>query len=197
MGPHSLPGPCPLHSHHFWVPVHAPSSHPLLTCRDPGRVAPPLQVSQSSGDRCTDLQTRYRTRAGRSGLTGTLVPILNPGPPHPTFSSTPSRHFFSGFGHQTRILCTLYLGLHVPLPEGNLPHPFSIFAQVMQLHFIDAEYEKGIISRMHLRFTVALQGCPPRMTYSKMDGGMGRWVEKAAGLLRGRSVPAAPGPPPY
>lgn len=122
-GPQILPKLCPPHPAPSSVPVQCLSLLPL-TCRDSGKVPPPFLALQSAENRHADLQT-----GDREGLHGqwTEVPFLNLGPPHPTLPPPPplhpSRHYFSGLRHQTRMLSKLFWISGSSSRASNLPHP--------------------------------------------------------------------------
>lgn len=139
--------------HWQWGPKSCPCFHYPLTCRDPGQVDPPFQMSRCAGNnRGADLQTQHRGRGSvvsRCTETGNLScsPYSSH---HPTFSSVtpppapayPSSHFFSGLGHQIGMLSQLRFTLRSPLGLWRqlAPPPSSLWSGSVCLPNLECEW---------------------------------------------------------
>ena len=121
------------------------------------------------------------------------VPFLNPGPPHPPIFPLPllhpSHYYFSGRRHQTRMLSKLFW---VPVSSScasNQPHPYPFTWG--QLFPPGLRVWKGIIFRICLSFTIALQGHTPHPHNFRLKSGW-RAQRRAVEEETGPSAHVAP-----
>lgn len=118
------------------MPVVCPCCHHSLTCRDPGQVNPPFQMSHCSGNnRGADLQTGHRGRGCVSVDAPRLGTCLAANTHHPTFSSVtplpriPQPPFLSRpwASNRDALQTPFYSALPPSDSGGSLPHPHPPF----------------------------------------------------------------------